>query len=210
MDTTIFSDKVRDGYHSDNDSGYLGSGTRSPTFSESETSHRSTPSLLSASEEADTNEDWLMDVIGESNVGSFESAYNSLTTAAAQSRSKRVTQPLLNGNDNLNNALTNISLIMGNRLPEAYFSGSGTIDCLIKECNDLENMLWMNVFSVINDEIRFKQSPQFQQLMHLMPLPTPTPPQPRPFPQRQKQFNAAVPSESRFSSRAYFQTHIPL
>jgi len=81
-----------------------------------------------------------------------------------------VSAPLLNGNENLNDALVKIIRIAGNRMPEAYFSsGNGTsmtssnnaIDVMIKECNTIENLLWHQVYNVIKEELEFKQSPFF-------------------------------------------------
>jgi len=79
--------------------------------------------------------------------------------------------PLLNGNENLTDALGKIIRIAGNRLPEASFSGrsgngSSHLDLMIKECNTIENLLWHQVYNVIKDELKFKQSPFFNVNQH--------------------------------------------
>ena len=95
---------------------------------------------------------------------------------------------LLSGQDNLNVALIKIGQLSANRLPQAAVpqaaapaTADGSLDALIKECQGLENFLWNQVFNVIQNELRFKQSPFFRNTLPPMnPPPMAMPPPPPP------------------------------
>merc|ERR1719295_1012570 len=84
---------------------------------------------------------------------------------------------LLSGQDNLKGALVKIGQLFAQRLPYPTSPPpKDEMDAMMRDCQDMEELLWSQVFNVIQDELKFKQSPFFRNCVQAPPPPAPAPP----------------------------------